>query len=409
MRLGVLLDRLGPTAGGAEAHTDALIRRTLARGHEVRVAHLEGTPPPGVAAVPLGAVPRSRPARDRHLAVAGERALRDAGCTVVFAVRHALACDVYLPHGGLVADAWAARDASRGGAGLFARLAARFSTKRAFFLEAERALLSRADGPRVIAVSRTLAMRIASVYPAARGRVTVVPNGVDVEHFKPVGGPAGAAARAATRAALGVPADAYVGLLLAHDPWLKGLATLLAAAARPEVRALAPAFHLVLAGRRADAALRRAVARAGVADRVHLAGAVDDPRPLYAAADVLVQPTWFDPCSLTCLEALAMGVPVVTTQRNGVSELLGLRGGIAIERPGDPEGVARALTVLADADLRRVTAEDARYQARKTRLETRLDQVIDVCLGPDAPRKAVVREADDEGPPADPSLAAGAR
>lgn len=71
--------------------------------------------------------------------------------------------------------------------------------------------------------------------------------------------------------------------------------------------------------------------------------------------------------------------------------------------------MARAIGVLADPDLRRVTAEDARYQARKTRLSTRLDQVIDVCLGPDAPRKAAVREADDEGPPADPSLAAGAR
>ena len=131
MRLGVLLDRLGATAGGAEAHTDAFVRHALARGHEVRVAHLEGSLPPGAAAVPLGAVPRSRPARDRHLAVAGERALREAGCGVVFAARHALACDVYLPHGGLVADAWAARDAARGGAGLLARLAARFSAKRA--------------------------------------------------------------------------------------------------------------------------------------------------------------------------------------------------------------------------------------------------------------------------------------
>jgi len=409
MRIGVLLDRLDPTAGGAEAHTDALVRRMLVRGLEVRVAHLVGTPPPGATSVPLGRVPVMRPARDRHLAVVGERALRDAGCDVVFAVRHALACDVYLPHGGLVADAYAARDASRGGAGFLSRLAAGLSRKRRFFLRAEQALLSNRAGPRVVAVSRALAMRIASVYPAARGRVTVVPNGVDTDRFRRVTGPEAAAARLATRAAVGVPADAYVGLLLAHEPWLKGFGTLLAALARDDARARLPGFHLVVAGRRTDGALRRAVARAGVGDRVRLAGPVDDPRPLYAAADVVVQPTWFDPCSLTCLEALAMGVPVVTTQRNGASELMGLRGGIAIERPGDPEAVVRALEVLADPDLRRVTGDDARYQAMKTRLVTRLDQVIDVCLGPAAPAKAVVREVDDEGPPADPSLAAGMR
>src|SRR5687768_9622127 len=103
MRLGVLLDRFDPAAGGAEAHTDALMRRAVAEGEPVLLATLAGAGPPGVTTRRIDAA-RSRPARDRAFATVGEATLRAAGCDVVLAFRHALACDVYLPHGGLVED-----------------------------------------------------------------------------------------------------------------------------------------------------------------------------------------------------------------------------------------------------------------------------------------------------------------
>jgi UDP-glucose:(heptosyl)LPS alpha-1,3-glucosyltransferase len=375
MRLGVLLDRFDPAAGGAETHTDALLRRAVEKEGGAALACLEGEPPPGVDRVAVEA-PAGRPARDRALATTGERRLREAGCDVVLAVRHATACDVYLPHGGLVEDAWAARDRSRGGVGVFARIARRFSAKRGFFLEAERALLGGPHGPRVIAVSQGVAMRIATRYPPAKPRTTVVPNGVDSDRFDPAAVPG---ERAATRRRLRVPEIAYVGLLLANDPWLKGVGTALEAMARSEVASLEPPFYLVVAGKRADAAVFRRASRLGVEGRVRLAKATPDPRPLYAAADVLVHPTFHDPCSLVCLEALSMALPVVTTPQNGAWEAMGMRGGIAVEDATDAAGVAVALKVLADPLLRSQTSDDARYVARKTRLVTRLDQVLDVC------------------------------
>lgn len=110
MRLGILHDSADPRRGGAEAHTDALVRRALAEGDEVVLAVLEGEGPAGSTTLRIDA-PRRRPARDRVLATQGERRLREAGCDVVLAFRHVLACDVYLPHGGLVADA---QDAAAG-------------------------------------------------------------------------------------------------------------------------------------------------------------------------------------------------------------------------------------------------------------------------------------------------------
>lgn len=373
MRLGVLLDRFDPAGGGAEAHTDALLRRAVEVGDAVLLATLAGEGPPGVATRRIEA-PRRRPARDRAFAAVGEATLRAAGCDVVLAFRHAPRCDVYLPHGGLVADALAAHDAAAGGVGLLTRLARAWSGKQRFFLEAERALLGASAGPRVIALSRREAERMAVRYPAAAPRITVVPNGVDVAHFRlePFRG-----ARGEVRRGLGV-GDAYLGLLIAHRPRLKGLETVLRAMALPKVADLVPAFHLLVVGR-ADAPLRRLAGRLGVSGRVHWHDRVPDPRALYAAADVLVQPTWHDPCSLTSLEALAMSLPVITTALNGVSELMGQRGGIPLEAPGDPELVATALCVLAEPDLRRFTADDARYVAEKNRRTTRLDQVLAVC------------------------------
>jgi UDP-glucose:(heptosyl)LPS alpha-1,3-glucosyltransferase len=375
VRLGLLLDDVDPARGGAEAYAGALLARAAARGFRPLVARLRGDPPPGVVAVDVGRVPRSRPARDRAFARQGEAALRAAGADVVLAFRHAPRCDVYFPHGGLVEDAWRAAAAARGGEGRLRRIASALSRKRGFFREAEHAVLGGERGPRVIALSRALAGRIASRFPGARARTTVVPNGVDSDRFDPQ---AFAAGRAATRRALGVPEDAYVGLHVSHNPRLKGLETALRAGAEARLREAAPEFRLVVVGP-PDRSLARLARRLGVAGRVVATGPVRDVRPLYAASDVLVHPTWHDPCSLVCLEAASMAVPVVTTPADGFSELLGRRGGIVVERPGDPEAVATALAVLADPRLRAETADDARYLARTNRLETRLDQALDVC------------------------------
>ena len=178
-------------------------------------------------------VPARRPARDRVFATDGLRALRKAGCDVVLAIRHALACDVYLPHGGLVDDALAAKDEACGGAGAWRRLGRRFGGKHAFFREAESALLGGREGPVVIAVSEMVRARIRTRYPAAAARAVTVVNGVDVEHFERA---AHAEAGLALRRELGLEVP-LVGLLLAHHPRLKGAETAIRALAdRPSAR-----------------------------------------------------------------------------------------------------------------------------------------------------------------------------
>lgn len=375
MHLGVLLDYLRPPHGGAEAHTHALMRRARLAGDTVTFACIEGQAPEGVRTLEI-AVPRARPERDERLAEDGVRALRDAGCDRVLAFRHVTDCDVYLPHGGLVADAQAAKDRAKGGLGFFGQLGRNFNRKHAWFIEAEQQLLGQTQGPLVIAVSHMLAARIKQVYPQSAERVATVLNGVDPHEFDP---DLHTEAGRLLRQAHGIEDAALVLLLAAHNPVLKGLPTVIEALTHERVRALAPEVHLLVAGSELSRSARRAVRATGCQQRVHALGACPDMRPVYAAADLLVHPTWYDPCSLVCLEALSMRLPVITTPQNGVRDVMGQRGGIVIESPGDPEALAVAIAVLADAELRELTADDARYLALRNRAATRLDRVLDLC------------------------------
>ena len=98
--------------------------------------------------------------------------------------------------------------------------------------------------------------------------------------------------------------------------------------------------------------------------------AVSDIRPYYAAADVYVHPTWYDPCSLTVIEALACGLPVITTSFNGASELLTQgENGFVIPDPADPLALAEKMTVLLDPALRSAMGASARRLALDHTLE----------------------------------------
>ena len=106
-------------------------------------------------------------------------------------------------------------------------------------------------------------------------------------------------------------------------------------------------------------------------------GAIDDPVPYYAAADVFVLPTFYDPCSLSVSEAAASGLPSVTTRFNGAAELLseGVDGSV-IDDPADDAELAGALRPLLDAGVRQRMGEAARKLALKHTLDYNCDQIV---------------------------------
>lgn len=145
-------------------------------------------------------------------------------------------------------------------------------------------------------------------------RIRVVYNGLPAADLRLVS----PEERASSRQALGLAAEVYT-ILFAGTGWeRKGLSHALRAVARLPV-GLNPL--LLVAGRGTPAPYLRGLPEE-TRKRVRFLGPVKEMRALYAAADVFVAPTLYDPFSNACLEAAASGLPVLTTDANGFAEVI---------------------------------------------------------------------------------------
>ena len=215
------------------------------------------------------------------------------------------------------------------------RFQGRLDTSPPVRIRIERALARDVD--RVIATSTEEVSELLRL-GATRGRIAVVPSGVDVEQFSPDGPVAERTDR---------PRVLSIGRLVPR----KGFDTV--------IRALAavPDVELVIAGGQAAAELAgdpeasrlsRLAERFGVADRVRLIGAVARPDvpALLRSADLVVCTPWYEPFGIVPLEAMACGVPVVASAVGGFLDTVvdGATG--TLVPPRRPDRLAAAMRKL---------------------------------------------------------------
>jgi UDP-glucose:(heptosyl)LPS alpha-1,3-glucosyltransferase len=311
MRVALALDRFEPARGGLESYAARLAGWLLEAGHVVHAvafAFAEDGLPPGLIRHPL---PRPPGRMDRARAVTEGLAMTPVDVIHDFGVGWRF--DVLQILGG---SRRSALHAQRRASPLRERLGALVNAWREWRGdELERRRLAPGPG-RIVAASAMVKAQLVADYGVAPHRITIVPNGVDTERFSPT---VAAALRPAARARLEFGDQDVVFLFVGRNYRLKGLA--------PALRAIATLgadgrhARCVVLGAVSDAGLEGLVAASGVAGRVRLCGAVADPRPYYAAADVVLHPTFYDTGSLAVLEGWAMGLPAITTRRNGVAEL----------------------------------------------------------------------------------------
>jgi UDP-glucose:(heptosyl)LPS alpha-1,3-glucosyltransferase len=184
----------------------------------------------------------------------------------------------------------------------------------------------------VIANSRQVRDEIRRHYQVAPEKIRVIYNGIDRERFAPRAAPA--------PGDLGLePGGPYI-LFVGSGFKRKGLHFLIAALPRMQHRD----SLLLVVGHGRTGPYERLAAKLGVSSRVRFLGPQPAVERFYAAGRVLALPTIYDPCSNVVLEALAGGLPVVTTLANGASEFIqpGKNGAI-LARPDDIPGLAVAL------------------------------------------------------------------
>jgi UDP-glucose:(heptosyl)LPS alpha-1,3-glucosyltransferase len=116
----------------------------------------------------------------------------------------------------------------------------------------------------------------------------------------------------------------------------------------------------------------------GVEGDVSFVGETSNIREIYASADFFLLPTRHDPCSLVVLEALAMGLPVITTRQNGAAEIMTEgREGFVLER-GTVPLLAEKMKQLLDPQLRKQMREAALSLRPRLSQEQHVNRLLEI-------------------------------
>jgi len=180
-----------------------------------------------------------------------------------------------------------------------------------------------------------------------RDDVSVIPNGVDARHFSP---DRRLARRAEARHSRGLREEECVLLLVGNDWRIKGLpAVLEAVAALPDLP-----LRLLVAGTDSPQYFQAKAQQLGVAERCRWESGSGEILDFYAAADIYVSPSREDSFGLPVAEAMASGLPVITSSFAGVAEFVrDGENGFVLQQPRNAQALAAVIRRLQqDSELR---------------------------------------------------------
>jgi UDP-glucose:(heptosyl)LPS alpha-1,3-glucosyltransferase len=355
VRAAISIESFRPGPGGVEGAAWALAQELGRRGVDLTVLCRKAVrePPPGVRVQCLGGPEFWQPLRVLEFSRRAARAAREGGFDIVHAFSRTRHQDVYRAGGGSHAS-YLERSYRH------SRLR-RVSPRHAVLLAIEGAVF-RDPRQLVLCNSRFVADELTRRHGLPAERLAVIYNGVDLERFHPR---ERERSGRALRRELGL--DEPIALLVGSGFARKGVDRAIDALAQSGVKAT-----LLVAGA-GDAAPYRARAESlGVGARVRFLGLRADLPALFAAADLFVLPTRYDPFANATLEAMAAGLPAATTLANGAAELVD---------PGEngflcADDFAPAFRALEDLDRLRALGAAARARAEQYPWSAHAERVL---------------------------------
>ena len=212
--------------------------------------------------------------------------------------------------------------------------------------------------------TNALAARYSSTYGIPSDRIAVLPNDIDLDWFRP----ADPEERARTRAELGVGDDEPLVLSVHRFSPVRRTLDYIPAVFEAVLKDNPDVRFVLAGGGPEEAGVRRAVAAAGLNDRVRMLGAIpnEDVRRFYAAADVFVMPSYTEGFPRVLLEAMAMGLPIASTDVGGVREILPDAYHERLADRDRPLELARAIDeLLRDREAAQELAADGRQWVQR--------------------------------------------
>jgi UDP-glucose:(heptosyl)LPS alpha-1,3-glucosyltransferase len=379
MHLALNFQRVDPARGGAETYVADLCHNLVRGGHRVDLyaeSWAPGALPPEVNTIAIASRGLSRLERILSFGRNSEAAISAAhhDCSIGFI--NTWGHDVIIPQGGIQSGSLRANAQRFPSLARRAYLLAKAANPKYWLhrlIESRQYDIRRR--PRVVAVSHMVKRHIEAAHRVASKQIYVVPNAIDVRRLE-VSQPG--AVRCAFRNRLGIEPTDVVGLFAGHNFALKGLKPLLEAlgARRVRNRGTRP-IHLLVCGGGELGPYRRLGSRLRLDGTVHFLGFHPDVKACYWSSDFFVQPTYYDPCSLVVLEALACGLPVITTAQNGASELLtDGREGYILSAPSARGELIAALDHMTDERERAAMSVHAARLGRRQTFDAHVAKLI---------------------------------
>ena len=358
-KLSVAFARRGySSTGGAEAYLKRLARGVVDRGHKVKLFTTTDWPS---NQWPFGPIEHLQARSPIAFADDLQKLRLTTGCDVLMSLERIWRCDIYRAGDG-VHRAWLAR--RRKFELPLERFVHGLNHKQRDSLRLEEALFANRRTGRVIVNSQMVRNEIVDLYSYPVDKIDIVRNGVPIEQFQ-----FDPALRERIRDELKIKPD-QIALLFAGSGWeRKGLRFAMAAMALCGDRRL----RLLVAG--------RGNLRWYKSKHVKFLGEIADMERIYAAADIFILPTIYDPFSNACLEALASGLPVITTRDNGFSEIIepGVHGSI-VNSANDLAGLRDAIRFWSDAERRAAARSTNAERAAQFDISTNISRTLEILI-----------------------------
>lgn len=345
MKIALGIRDFSPHMGGAERYLSDLMKFLAQEGHEIHIFACRFSEDiKGLHLHKVTLFPFPKCLRILCFALKCHRQMKKDNFDVIMGVGNTWHVDLLQPHGGVHWKwFWSSLGAYQNpwlrGAKFLGKI---FSPKQWAEGIVENASY-RMGVKRIVAISEMVKRDIIKYYNIPERQITVVHNGVDIERFHPHN----RKYREEIRGRYDLKAEDFLLLFVSHNFRLKGLRYLIQAF--DLVKKKKGNVKLLVVGRDGKGPYQRLAKKMGCEKDVLFAGSVRNLERYYPSADILVHPTFYDACSLVVLEALASGLPVITTRYNGAGSIISEgKEGFVLDDPRNVKALADKILVLSD-------------------------------------------------------------
>lgn len=229
--------------------------------------------------------------------------------------------------------------------------------------------------PKIIAIADMIKKDMESFFHTNPNEIKIVYNGVDTKKYNHS---SLQQIRGNLRKQWGVKENDTIFLFVSYDLKKKGIEPLVEAAGKLKTIGKGN-FKIIIVGGQPYRLLERLIERLNLKETVIFTGRAKSTEEYYANSDVFVLPTYYDACSLVVIEAMASGLPSITTVYNGAAGLIcdGINGYV-ISHPPDAAELADKMCLLMDKRRSKKMSTEAALTGQKYSAERNHKEIIEI-------------------------------